>query len=96
MSSPATSPAGSAAVGPAAEDLAVASIDTVPSPCELAEGLGRVWISSYARNEVVGIDPATNEVVTTLAVPDGPCSMTRRRFQFRVGERGDPEPVVLT
>ena len=67
---------GSAAAGPAAEDLAVATIETVPTPCEVAEGLGRVWISSYAQNEVVGIDPATNEVVTTLAVPDGPCGVT--------------------
>ena len=71
----AASPAASAA-GPAAEALAVAVIDSVPTPCEVAEGLDRVWISSYADNAVAGIDPATNEVVTTLAVPDGPCGVT--------------------
>ena len=76
VASSAASPAGSAAAGPAAEDLAVAAIETVPTPCEVAEGLGRVWISSYAQNEVVGIDPATNETVSTLAVPDGPCGVT--------------------
>ena len=34
--------------------MAVAKIDTVPTPCELAEGLDRIWISSYAQNAVVG------------------------------------------
>jgi YVTN family beta-propeller protein len=76
VASAAASPAGSAAAGLIAEDLAVAKIDGVPTPCEVAEGLKRVWISSYAENEVVGIDPATNEVVTTLAVPEGPCGVT--------------------
>jgi YVTN family beta-propeller protein len=75
VASAATSPAGSAAA-PTAEDLAVAMIDSVPTPCEVAEGLGRVWISSYAENAVVGIDPATNEVATTLAVHEGPCGVT--------------------
>ena len=61
---------------PAAEVLAVARIATVPSPCELAEGLDRIWISSYGNNAVVGIDPSTNEGTTTLDVPDGPCGVT--------------------
>ena len=68
---PATQPAGTgpgvkrrpwrrAECGPT--DLAIARIETVPSPCELAEGLGLIWVTSYAANEVVAIDPATNEV----------------------------------
>lgn len=59
-----------------ATDLALARIDTIASPCEMAEGLGLVWVTSYARSEVVALDPATNEVVRTFAVPQGPCGVT--------------------
>jgi hypothetical protein len=76
VASPAASPSSSEAAGPAAEDMAIAKIESVATPCELAEGLDRIWISSYTQNAVVGINPATNEIVTTLEVPQGPCGVT--------------------
>jgi hypothetical protein len=51
--------------------LALARIESVESPCELADGLDRICASLYGANEVVWIDPGANEM-STLAVPEGP------------------------
>jgi hypothetical protein len=72
---PSASPSAATVGGQPATELAIATIETVESPSELAEGLDRIWISSYAANEVLPIDPATNEVMATLAVPEGPCGI---------------------
>ncbi|HKB27454.1 MAG TPA: hypothetical protein VKC59_00340, partial [Candidatus Limnocylindrales bacterium] len=74
-SSAAASPASVASPGTEGSDLAVARIESIPSPCELADGLGFVWVTSYSRDEVDAIDPASNAVIRTFAVPQGPCGV---------------------
>ena len=67
----------SPSVSPSAEvdDGILAEIPVEGSPCFLAEAAGRVWVTSFDGNELAEIDPTTNEVVETYAMPNGPCGM---------------------
>lgn len=60
---------------PAAEDGILAEIPVEGSPCFLAEAAGAVWVTSFDGNQLTEIDPSTNEVVETYAMPEGPCGM---------------------
>jgi streptogramin lyase len=53
----------------------LAEIPVEGSPCFLAEAAGRVWVTSFDGNELNEIDPTTNEVVHTYAMPEEPCGM---------------------
>jgi streptogramin lyase len=61
---------------PVVEEGIVAEIAVDGSPCDVAEAAGRVWVTAFDGNELIEIDPATNEVVDTYRMPDGPCGMT--------------------
>jgi DNA-binding beta-propeller fold protein YncE len=58
-----------------AENGVLAEIAVDGSPCVLAEAGGRVWVTTFDGNELVEIDPATNEVVGSRRMPGGPCGM---------------------
>lgn len=60
---------------PAAEDGILAEIPVEGSPCFLAEAAGAVWVTAFDGNQLTEIDPSTNEVVETYAMPEGPCGM---------------------
>ena len=53
----------------------LAEIAVEGSPCFLAEAAGRVWVTSFDGNQLIEIDPSTNEVVETYAMPEAPCGM---------------------
>lgn len=53
----------------------LAEIAVEGSPCFVAEAAGQVWVTSFDGNELSEIDPQTNEVVESYAMPDGPCGM---------------------
>jgi DNA-binding beta-propeller fold protein YncE len=57
------------------EDGILAEIAVDGSPCFLAEAGGRVWVTAFDGNELVEIDPETNEVVRSYRMPAGPCGM---------------------
>jgi DNA-binding beta-propeller fold protein YncE len=48
------------------------------SPCFLAEAGGHVWVTAFDGNELIEIDPATNEVIRTYRMPGAPCGMVER------------------
>lgn len=66
----------SASAEPDRRILAEIAVDG--SPCFLAEAGGRVWVTAFDGNELVEIDPATNQVVATHRMPGGPCGMVER------------------
>jgi streptogramin lyase len=68
-------PAITASASPQGEDGVAAEIAVEGSPCYLAEASGRVWVTAFDGNELAEIDPATNEVVDTHPMPDGPCGV---------------------
>lgn len=57
----------------------LAEIPVEGSPCFLAEAGGRVWVTAFDGNELLEVDPATNEVVQTYPMPGGPCGMVEDR-----------------
>jgi streptogramin lyase len=56
----------------------LAEIAVDGSPCFLAEAGDRVWVTAFDGNELIEIDPATNEVVDSYRMPGGPCGMVER------------------
>jgi outer membrane protein assembly factor BamB len=56
----------------------IAEIAIDGSPCFLVEAGDRVWVTAFDGDELVEIDPATNEVVDTHRMPGGPCGMVER------------------
>lgn len=56
----------------------LAEIAVDGSPCFLAEAGGRVWVAAFDGDELIEIDPATNEVIATHRMPGGPCGMVER------------------
>lgn len=70
------SPAITDSPSPAVEEGILAEIAVDGSPCDVAEAGGRVWVSAFDGNELIEIDPTTNEVVDTHRMPGGPCGMT--------------------
>jgi outer membrane protein assembly factor BamB len=56
----------------------LAEIAVDGSPCFLAEAGGHVWVTAFDGNELIEIDPATNEVLQTYRMPGGPCGMVER------------------
>jgi sugar lactone lactonase YvrE len=53
----------------------LAEIAVDGSPCFLAEAGGRVWVTAFDGDELVEIDPETNEVAGSHPMPGGPCGM---------------------
>jgi len=56
----------------------LAEIAVDGSPCFVAEAGGRVWVTAFDGNELLEIDPDTNEVIDTFRMPGGPCGMVER------------------
>jgi outer membrane protein assembly factor BamB len=56
----------------------LAEISVDGSPCFLAEAVGHVWVTAFDGNELIEIDPATDEVLETYRMPGGPCGMVER------------------
>jgi DNA-binding beta-propeller fold protein YncE len=56
----------------------LAEIAVDGSPCFVAEAAGRVWVTAFDGNELLEIDPETNEVIDTFRMPGGPCGMVER------------------
>jgi DNA-binding beta-propeller fold protein YncE len=71
-------PAITASPTPQLDEGILAEIAVDGSPCYVAEAGGRVWVTAFDGNELVEIDPATNEVVRTYRMPGGPCGMVER------------------
>ena len=69
------SPAITASPTPELDEGILAEIPVDGSPCFLAEAGGRIWVTAFDGNELLEIDPATNEVVETYRMPGGPCGM---------------------
>lgn len=69
------SPVITASPTPDLEAGILAEIAVDGSPCFVAEAAGRVWVTAFDGNELIEIDPGTNEVVDTYPMPDGPCGM---------------------
>lgn len=49
-----------------------ATLATIPvgkSPYDIDVSAGAVWVACYDSNSVIRIDPATNQIVTTIAIP---------------------------
>lgn len=68
-------PAITAAPSEEPDDGILAEIAVDGSPCFLAEAGGRVWVTAFDGNELVEIDPETNEMVGSHPMPGGPCGM---------------------
>jgi outer membrane protein assembly factor BamB len=68
-------PAITASPTPELDQGFLAEIPVEGSPCFLAEAGGRVWVTAFDGNELIEIDPDTNEVVDTYPMPEGPCGM---------------------
>lgn len=71
-------PAITASPTPELDEGILAEIAVDGSPCYLAEAAQRIWVTGFDGNELHEIDPATNEVVRTYRMPDGPCGMVER------------------
>jgi outer membrane protein assembly factor BamB len=63
---------------PQLDEGILAEISVDGSPCFLAEAGGHVWVTAFDGNELIEIDPTTNEVVQTHRMPGGPCGMAER------------------
>ena len=61
---------------PEVEEGILAEIAVDGSPCDVAEAAGRVWVTAFDGDELIEIDPATNDVVDIHRMPGGPCGMT--------------------
>jgi streptogramin lyase len=72
---PAITASSSASPSADAAEGILAEIPVEGSPCFLAEAAGRVWVTSFDGSELAEIDPVTNEVVDTYAMPEGPCGI---------------------
>ncbi len=72
------SPAITASPTPQLGEGILAEIAVDGSPCYLAEAGGHVWVTAFDGNELIEIDPATNEVIRTYRMPGGPCGMVER------------------
>src|SRR6266702_323034 len=70
--SPATRPAGTIAGSTSPPGRVAATIPVPGHPGTPAVGDGGVWVPLTLEDHVVRIDPATNAVVATIAVPRGP------------------------
>jgi outer membrane protein assembly factor BamB len=71
-------PAITASPTPQVDEGILAEIPVDGSPCFLAEAGGHVWVTAFDGNELIEIDPTTNEVVRTYRMPGGPCGMAER------------------
>jgi outer membrane protein assembly factor BamB len=69
------SPAITASPTPELDEGILAEIPVDGSPCFLAEAGGRIWVTAFDGNELLEVDPATNEVIETYRMPGGPCGM---------------------
>jgi outer membrane protein assembly factor BamB len=69
------SPAITASPTPELDQGILAEIPVEGSPCFLAEAGGRIWITAFDGNELLEVDPATNDVIETYRMPGGPCGM---------------------
>jgi glutamine cyclotransferase len=56
----------------------LAEIPVDGSPCFLAEAADRIWVSALDGNELLEIDPETNELVGEHRIRGGPCGMLLR------------------
>ncbi|HZB78759.1 MAG TPA: hypothetical protein VE522_02790 [Actinomycetota bacterium] len=71
-------PAITASPTPQLDEGILAEISVDGSPCFLAEAGGHVWVTAFDGNELIEIDPTTNQVVETYRMPGGPCGMAER------------------
>jgi DNA-binding beta-propeller fold protein YncE len=69
------SPVITASPTPELDEGILAEIPVDGSPCFLAEAGGRIWVTAFDGNELLEVDPATNEVIETYRMPGGPCGM---------------------
>ena len=69
-------PAFTATPSAEADQGILAEIQVDGSPCFLAEAGDRIWVTAVDGNELLEIDPATNELVDTHRIPGGPCGMS--------------------
>jgi streptogramin lyase len=69
-------PAFTATPSAEADQGILAEIPVDGSPCFLAEAAGRVWVTAFDGDELLEIDPDTNELVGTHRMPGGPCGMS--------------------
>jgi glutamine cyclotransferase len=61
-----------------ADEGILAEIPVDGSPCFLAEAADRIWVSAFDGDELLEIDPETNELVGEHRVRGGPCGMVLR------------------
>ena len=71
-------PAITASPTPQLDEGILAEISVDGSPCFLTEAGGHVWVTAFDGNELIEIDPTTNQVVETYRMPGGPCGMAER------------------
>ena len=64
----------------------VASIES-ERPQRIAETAGSIWVSNYEANTVTRIDPATNQVVATIAVGGAPTDVVAGAGSIWVSNR---------
>lgn len=72
----------------------IAEIAVDGSPCSLAEAAGHVWVTAFDGNELIEVDPATNQVVDTYPMPGGPCGITAHGGDLWI-ETGDAGALVV-
>lgn len=58
--------------GQALDDPVVARIDAGATPAYLVEAYGSIWVGDHWGNRLLAIDPSTNEVTMSVAVPGEP------------------------
>ena len=71
----APTPAFTASPSAEADAGILAEIPVDGSPCFVAEAGNRVWVSAFDGDELLEIDPETNELVGEHRVRGGPCGM---------------------
>jgi outer membrane protein assembly factor BamB len=68
-------PAFTASPSAEADEGILAEIAVDGSPCFLTEAADRIWVSAFDGDELLEIDPETNELVGEHRIRGGPCGM---------------------